>query len=138
MKFPFIIFFRHDKYSQIDQFFSTNASLLDCSIYITNNIQKLNKLHNSNYNLLITYGDLVEEYTDLLRSIISKKMMIRCCHMTNIENDVAKFNQYVNIKYIVNCSLNRSFLRPTFSLLHPHLTRFAKLCECMKVLRFKL
>jgi glycosyltransferase involved in cell wall biosynthesis len=135
MKFPFIIFFRHDKYSKVDQFFSTNASLLDCSIYITNNVQKLNKLHNSNYNLLITYGDTPEEYTDLLRSIISKKMMIRCCHMTNIENDVAKFNHYVNIKYIVNCSLNRENTRPTFSLFTSSFNSFHKIIRVYESLK---
>ena len=99
MKFPFIIFFRDDKYKEIDQFFVKNASLLDCSVYITNKVQKLNKLHSSNNHLLITYGASAQEYTDLLQTIISKEMMIRCCHMTNVENDIAKFNQYVNIKY---------------------------------------
>jgi hypothetical protein len=101
MKFPFIIFFRHDKYKEIDQFFSVNADKLDCSIYITNNVQKLNKLHNSNFHLLITYGDHNEEYSDLILQIISKKMSIRQLHIKSI-TDVETFNKYVNIKYQIS------------------------------------
>ena len=135
MKFPFIIFFRDDKYKEVDQFFIKNASLLDCSVYITNNVQKLNKLHNSNNHLLITYGASAEEYTDFLLTIISKKMMIRCCHMTKIEDDVAKFNQYVNIKFIANCSLSREYLRPTFSLFTPSFNSFKKILRVYESLK---
>ena len=135
MKFPFIIFFRDDKYSHVDQFFLDNAAIIDCSVYITNKVQSLNKLHNSNNHLLITYGDTLEEYTDLLLTIISKEMMLRCCHMTNIENDVAKFNQYVNIKYIVNCSLDRVLLRPTFSLFTPSFNSFHKIIRVYESLK---
>jgi glycosyltransferase involved in cell wall biosynthesis len=134
MKFPFIIFFRHDKYKEIDQFFSINANNLDCSVYITNNVQKLNKLHNSNFHLLITYGDSDQEYSDLILQIISEKMSIRQLHMKSI-TDVMTFNKYVNIKYIINCSLPRKFLRPTFSLFTPSFNSFHKIMRVYNSLK---
>ena len=72
MKFPFIIFFRDDKYKEIDTFFTTNAKTIDCSVYITNNYKKVKKLHNSNYHLLITYGETKEEYNDELSLLYYK------------------------------------------------------------------
>ena len=134
MKFPFIIFFRNDKYKEIDQFFSENASKLDCSVYITNNVQKLNKLHNSNFHLLITYGDSDEEYSDLILQIVSKQMLVRRLHMKSI-TDVAKFNKYVNIKYILNCFLPREFLRPTFSLFTSSFNSFHKIIRVYNSLK---
>lgn len=134
MKFPFIIFFRDDKYSQVDQFFLDNAAIIECSVYITNKVQKLNKLHSSNNHLLITYGDTIEEYTDLLLTIISKEMLVRCSHLTKI-NTVLSFNQYINTKYIANCSLDRCLLRPTFSLFTPSFNSFKKIMRVFQSLK---
>jgi len=52
MKFPFIIFFRYEQYSHADQFFTENKENLNCSVYITNNFKKIEKLHNANFHLL--------------------------------------------------------------------------------------
>ena len=43
MKFPFILFFRLDKYKEIDDFFTKNAAALQCSVYITNKFEKVKK-----------------------------------------------------------------------------------------------
>ena len=135
MKFPFIIFFRHEQYKEIDEFFIKNAKTLECSVYITNNFKKVEKLHNSNYHLLITYGETSQEYNELLLQIISEKMMIRCCHMNKIGLDVDTFNNYVNIKYITNCSLARELTRPTFSLFTPSFNSFNKIIRVFNSLK---
>ena len=134
MKFPFIIFFRHDKYSDVDQFFKENASKFDCSVYITNNLKKVEKLHNSNYHLLITYGLSDEEYNDELLQVISKKMFIKRLHLTQLP-DIETFNKHVNIKYIVNCSLSREVLRPTFSLFTPSYNSYHKIMRVYESLK---
>ena len=60
MKYPNIIFFRFNKYSQIDNFL--NNENYKCNFNITTNIEDLNKLFNPNYHLLITCGDSEKEY----------------------------------------------------------------------------
>jgi glycosyltransferase involved in cell wall biosynthesis len=126
MKFPFIIFFRHNKYSYIDQFFTENEKKLDCSIYITDNVKKVEKLHNANYHLLITYGSSDKEYNDDLLQVISEKMFVKRLHLTQLPV-IETFNKYVNMKYIANCSLSREFLRPTFSLFTPSYNSYHKI-----------
>lgn len=134
MKFPFILFFRHDEYSQIDSFFETNALKLDCSVYITNNVKKIDKLHNANYHLLITYGALDAEYNEELLQIISEKMFVKRLHLTQMP-DIDTFNKYINIKFIANCSLPRELLRPTFSLFTPSYNSFHKIMRVYQSLK---
>ena len=134
MKFPFIIFFRHDQYSQVDEFFTKNAENLDCSVYITNNFKKVEKLHNANFHLLITYGDSDAEYNNDLLQIISKNMLVKRLHLTNLPN-IQSFNKYVSFKFITNCSLPRELLRPTFSLFTPSYNSFHKIMRVYKSLK---
>ena len=56
-KYPHIILFRHNNYSHIDNFIEENRSICECTITITNTIDDLQKLFNSNYHVLVTYGD---------------------------------------------------------------------------------
>ena len=56
MKYPFVIFYRKDNFSQIDNFLIENANKLDCSIFITDSVDYVKNLHNSNFHFLITYG----------------------------------------------------------------------------------
>ena len=126
MKYPFIIFFRHDQYSCADHFFTENETNLDCSVYITDNVKKVEKLHNANFHLLITYGSSDKEYNDELLQIISEKMFVKRLHLTKLTN-IDTFNKYVNMKYIANCSLSREFLRPTFSLFTPSYNSYHKI-----------
>jgi glycosyltransferase involved in cell wall biosynthesis len=134
MKFPFILFFRHDQYKDADMFFETNAATLDCSIYITNNYKKVEKLHNANFHLLITYGSSDKEYNDELLQIISEKMFVKRLHFTKLPN-IATFNKYINTKFITNCSLPREFLRPTFSLFTPSFNSFHKIMRVYESLK---
>ena len=62
MKYPYVIFYRLDKYSYIDNMFIKNNTSLNCSIFFTNKKEDLNKLFDSSYQILVTYGDKEEEY----------------------------------------------------------------------------
>ena len=139
MKFPFIIFLRDDKYKDIDQFFVTNSQLLNCSVYISNNISKVERIHNSNNHLLITYGEDISEYSDKLLTVISKEMLVRHIHMNQI-TDVNYFNKIVNDTFITICSLNRELVRPTFSLFTSSYNSYHKIMrgyESLKVQTLK-
>ena len=119
MKYPFIIFYREDKDSNLDQFFIENNAKLNCTVHITNKISKINRMYSSNYHLLITFaneistnGIAVNEITGIFGN--NKKHMK--LPSLDIQN-VGTFNDLVNKQYILNCSVSdRSYLRPVFSL----------------------
>jgi glycosyltransferase involved in cell wall biosynthesis len=134
MKFPFIIFYRDDQYKDIDQFFITNKSSLDCSVYITNKLNKVENLYNCNNHLLITYGNDIAEYSDKLLTIVSQKMLMRHLHLEKID-DVSSFNKCVNDKYINICSLNRDQIRPTFSLFTSAFNSYHKIIRVYESLK---
>ena len=69
MKYPFVVFYRSEKFSKIDSFFIENNEKLNCTIFITDNKNDLNKLFDSNYQILITYGDNEEEYVENVMSV---------------------------------------------------------------------
>ena len=53
MKYPYIIFYRLEKHSNIDNFFIENHEKLSCSLFFTSDKEDLNKLFDSNYQILI-------------------------------------------------------------------------------------
>ena len=96
MKYPFVIFYRKEKYCNIDNFFVQNSNNLNCSVFIADNIEHVKNLHNSNFHLLITYGDSQIDYENELHSVISKKMFVRHIHLlpeSNILSNVNLFNK---------------------------------------------
>ena len=117
MKYPFVLLFRLDKYSYIDTFFKKNKDKLLCSVFITNKKEELNKLFNSNYQILITFGDDESEIINDVNSIISDRMRKQWIHLKTIDN-VDKFNESVNFCYIHNIAQNQDTtnMRPIFSL----------------------
>ena len=64
MKYPFVIFYRKERFNYLDDFFIVNADKLNCTIFIANCVDNVKKLHNSNFHLLITFGDSFEEYQE--------------------------------------------------------------------------
>ena len=128
MKYPFVIFYRKEKFKSIDNFFIQNSSALDCSIFIADSVEYVKNLHNSNFQLLITYGDDYEEYCKELLTVISKEMLQRHIHITNdILKNIAFFNYFINNSYICICSLDRVYTRPTFSLFTPSYNSYDKI-----------
>lgn len=127
MKYPFVIFYRDNKYSSIDNFFIQNAQHLNCSIFIADTIEQVKNLHNSNYHLLLTYGEI---NTDIILNVISPNMLVRRVHIdvqNNIIDNVTNFNMFINTLYIEICALERSFVRPTFSLFTPSYNSYHKI-----------
>ena len=108
MKYPFIIFYREDKDSSLDKFFIENNAKLNCSVYITNKIGKINRMYSANYHLLITLSE--NEIKDFGNS--KKYMKLTYKDFQNVDT----FNSLVNNRFILNCSADRSYLRPVFSL----------------------
>jgi glycosyltransferase involved in cell wall biosynthesis len=106
MKYPFIIFYREDKDSNIDQFFIENNAKLNCTVHITNKIGKVNRMYSANYHLFITISK--NEIKDFGKKHIELTK-------TDLQN-VDTFNDLVNNRFILNCSVDRSYLRPVFSL----------------------
>ena len=115
MKYPYIIFYRLEKYSNIDNFFIDNNEKLNCSIFFTSNINDLNKLFDSNYQILITYGDNENEYVSNVMSIITDRMRNRWIHLKEVLS-IYEFNRAVNYCFIYNCTFQRENIRPIFSV----------------------
>jgi glycosyltransferase involved in cell wall biosynthesis len=115
MKYPYIIFYRLEKFSNIDNFFIENNEKLNCSIFFTSNNADLNKLFDFNYQLLITYGDNEKEYIPSVMDIITERMRNRWIHYNEIPS-IDEFNRSVNYCFIHNCTLKRENIRPIFSV----------------------
>ena len=126
MKYPFVIFYRLDKFSDIDNYLITNNTKLDCSIFFTSNNEDLNKLFDPNYQILITYGDNEAEYVPNVMSIITERMRDRWIHIKEITS-IEEFNQKVNFCFIYNCAYNREHIRPIFSVFTPTYNSYHKI-----------
>ena len=138
MKYPFIIFYRKEKFKNVDNFFIENSANLDCTVFLANCIDNINFLHNSNFHLLITYGDSVDEFKNELLTVVSKEMLIRHLHIlpeSSILSNVNEFNKTVNIIYVNLCSQDRILTRPTFSLFTPSFNSFNKILRVYKSLQ---
>ena len=126
MKYPYIIFYRLEKYANIDNFFIENNEKLNCSLFFTSDKEDLNKLFDSNYQILITYGDDESEYIPNVNSIIADRMRNRWIHFKNI-SDIEEFNRAVNYCFIHNCTLERKLSRPVFSVFTPTYNSYHKI-----------
>ena len=114
-RYPSVILFRHNKYSDIDSFIESNKDSLMCTIHITSSIEDLNKLFSPNYHLLVTYGDSYDEYHNFIADKIPHRFSGRWFHKTDISN-IAEFNHNVNYCYVTNVINIREKTRPVFSI----------------------
>jgi glycosyltransferase involved in cell wall biosynthesis len=126
MKYPYVIFYRLEKYSEIDKLLIENNEKLNCSIFFTSDRNDLNKLFDFNYQILITYGDNEMEYIPNVMSIISERMRKRWIHFNEILN-IDYFNMAVNYCFIHNCTLQRELVRPIFSVFTPTYNSYHKI-----------
>ena len=126
MKYPFVIFYRLDKFSDIDNYLIANNTQLNCSIFFTSNKEDLNKLFDPNYQILITYGDNESEYVQNVMSVITERMRDRWIHLKEITS-VEEFNQKVNFCFIYNCAYKREHIRPIFSVFTPTYNSYHKI-----------
>ena len=113
-RYPWVLFYRHDKYSEIDNFIQKNKEAIMGSIHIINNVDELNKLHNPNYHLLVTYGDTYDEYDYISNHIVSR-FSKRWFHKEDISN-INEFSYNINYCYTTNVINEREKTRPVFSI----------------------
>ncbi len=130
MKYPIIIFIRHDNYSSIDTVLDKNA--LECSITISNNEDDYKLLYGDKYHLLVTYGSDKSEYNIILNNI-PERLRKRWLHESNI-SDINVFNEKVNHSYISNVIENREKTRPIFSVFTTCYKSFEKINRAYKSL----
>jgi len=118
MKYPYILFFRYDKYSYIDAFLDSNKDKLLCSVFIVNKKEELNKMYDSSYHLLITFGEDETIYHKDVNDIIVDRMRKRWLHFKHLdESNLNTFNNGVNYCYLNSCVIaNDVDKRPVFSL----------------------
>ena len=113
--FPCVLFYRHDKYKSIDSMFQSYSGKIECSIKIVDNISDLHLMFDSNYPILVTYGENEKEYTQNVNSAIADRMRKRWIHFKTIES-VEKFVEAVNYCYIDVSISERVSNRVVFSL----------------------
>lgn len=112
MKYPFVLIYRLEKYSFIDNFFIKNSDKFNCTIYFISKIDKLKYLFDPNYHVLITFGN-TDEY-DFIFNEIPIRLKNKWYNLQTIP-DINYFNNTVNELYINNC-INREDCRPIFSI----------------------
>ena len=134
MKYPYIIFYRFEKFASVDNFFIENNEKLDCSLFFTSDKEDLNKLFDSNYQILITYGDNESEYILNVTSIIANRMCNRWIHFKDISN-IGEFNRAVNYCFIHNCTFERENVRPIFSVFTPTYNSYHKIIRAYNSLK---
>ena len=117
MKYPYILFFRYDEYSYIDEFLNANKDKLLCSVFIINNKEELNKLYDSNYHLLVTFGEDETIYHTDVNEIIVDRMRRRWIHYKTLnDTNIVDFNNGVNYCYLDSCVSSKVEQSPIFSL----------------------
>ena len=130
MKYPNIILYRHNKYSDIDVFVKDNNDKFDCTINITNDNKFLNNLYDPNYHVLVTFGDDSSEYNNNVYNSIGNKFCNKWIHVKSI-NEIDKFNYAVNYCYIHSVLNNKLTNRPVFSIYTTCYNSYNKIIRAM-------
>lgn len=112
MKYPFVLFYRLDKYSFVDNFFINNSERFNCTVYFINKIDKIKYLHDSNYQILITYGNSIEY--DFIFEETLERFKDKWYNFNTLPQ-IEYFNNVINELYIKNCIV-REYFRPIFSI----------------------
>jgi glycosyltransferase involved in cell wall biosynthesis len=113
--YPYIVFLRWEKYSEVDDWFVQNKNTLDCSCIITSTVTDVRKLFNPSYQLLVTYGPDGGEYVGLVSKHLPTRMNSRWIHYVTMP-EVSVFNSNVNYCFIDNVIKPRDTTRPIFSV----------------------
>ena len=123
MKYPKVLFFRHDQYAAIDTFLSVNEDKLECTVEITSNPKDVLKMFDCNYHILATYGKTEEEYYGSMGAVVNR-MRMRWIHVKEVS--IPDFNRGVNYCYIHNVVMPHERTRPVFSVFTTCYNSFAK------------
>ena len=137
MKYPFLLFYRDDNNKAIDDFFNENNNKLQCTINFINKKEKINKIFNTNYNILILFDNNIKDITiDFIKEEynIPSNILLRTIFMNEIKT-VENFNKVVNEKYIEICGLPRVATRPVFSIFTSSFNSYNKIIRAFNSLK---
>jgi len=110
-RFPHVFFFRHDKYAAVDALLDVS----NCSVQIINEPLALTQMADTNYPILVTFGDTEAEYHADVYAAIQPRMRRRWIHYKELPSP-KEFVRAVNHCYIDVAIGDRVISRPTFSL----------------------
>ena len=91
--FPNVLFFRYEKYNEID--IKLKSENVECTFYIISDKESLSLFLDKRYNILVTYGPDEREYINDVNSIIPNEMYTRWIHYTEID-DMNKVSKGIN------------------------------------------
>lgn len=94
MKYPRVLLYRHEIYNLIDNYIKSNEKRLEFDVLVVSDKQELYRLYDLDQMILITYGELEEEYIAEVNSVITNEMRKRWLHFRKI-NDIDEFNRGV-------------------------------------------
>jgi glycosyltransferase involved in cell wall biosynthesis len=133
MKYPLVLFFRHNDYKSIDDYLKINSTQLQCTLKIINKKEQINRLFKEVYHLLVLFGE-PQDYTDIKLELNQSGLSNRTIYISNI-NSINAFNELVNTKFIMNCSLERIEIRPIFSIFTSAYNSFDKILRAYNSLK---
>ena len=131
-KYPVVLFFRYDKYTDADDI--VKDPKIDCDVHIINKVKDIEKLYSTDYHVLVTYGPQEQEYIRDVNSIICQRLRRRWIHHAK-KIDPAQFSRGVNYCYIENVIADRKTTRPLFSAFTTCFNSFDKINRPYKTLK---
>ena len=134
MKYPKVLLYRFDKYAYIDNFFKINADKLECDVEIYSDHLMIEKIFNTNYHVLVTFGDIEEEYHYIVNYMIVPRIRKRWIHLKEI-NKVDEFSRMVTYCYISSVVDDRENLRPVFSIFTTCYESFNKIIRAYRSIK---
>jgi glycosyltransferase involved in cell wall biosynthesis len=114
-KYPRVLFFRYDKYSDVDAYFKPAPAELDCEVEIVSNAKALHALFDANYPILVTYGPNEPEYHEDVKSAVRGRFHKRWVHYKTLP-EPKEFSRAVSYCFIDNVISSRESTRPVFSI----------------------
>ena len=116
MKYPNVLLIRHQHYSDIDMVVNNSSSddTLQCTIEITSELMRAREIMSDKYHLLLTYGPVASEYSDISR-MIGDRHRGRWIHKDELPS-VSDLNEHLNFCFIHNVLQPRESTRPIFSV----------------------
>ena len=137
MKYPFTLVFRYPKYATlVDPKLIENEinGKLDCTVSIIDKKDGLNQLFNPANQILITVGPEESEYIQDCNSVLSKRLRCRWIHVKEVP-PLAEFSRMVNYCFIHNCAVERSQIRPVFSIFSSSFNSYDKILRAYESLK---
>ena len=132
MKYPVVLFFRHDQYKYIDPIIENNREKLECTLQITQNTNDLNRLYDNTAHILVTYGETAEEYISTVEPHLVPRLNAKWIHVNAM--DVGQFNYQINYCYIHNVIQPRIKTRPAFSMFTSTFNSYHKIVRAYRSL----